>query len=83
MPNRYDMEDMVSTRITTKGRTAIPSAPRRTWETQPEGSAVVRPLPDAKALFGIVSDGKRRDLREMEKAGRGIAQDAGGQGPAR
>ncbi|MGO8678278.1 MAG: AbrB/MazE/SpoVT family DNA-binding domain-containing protein [Limisphaerales bacterium] len=74
---------MVRTRITSKGQTTIPSIFRRKWkasqvfwESNPDGSAVVRPVPDAMALFGIASDGRRKDPREKEKADEAIAEDA-------
>lgn len=83
------MEDMVRTLITSKGQTTIPSTFRKRWKTRqvlwesnPDGSAVVRPAPDALALFGIASDGKRKDPREKQKAEDGIAEDAEKEGPA-
>lgn len=83
------MEYMVRTLITSKGQTTIPSAFRKRWKTSqvfwegnPDGSAVVRPVPDALALFGIAGDGKRKDPREKRKAEDGIAEDAEKERPA-
>lgn len=80
---------MVRTRITSKGQTTIPSTFRKRWKTSqvwwesnPDGSAVVRPVPDAMALFGIAGDGKGKDPREKERAEEGIAEDAEKEGPA-
>jgi bifunctional DNA-binding transcriptional regulator/antitoxin component of YhaV-PrlF toxin-antitoxin module len=90
LPKRYYTIDMVRTQITSKGQTTIPSVFRKKWKTsqvfwesKPDGSAVVRPVPDVSALFGIAGEGKRRDPREKEKAAKGIAEDAQRQGPAR
>jgi len=47
------------------------------WESGPGGSAVVRPVPGAMSLLGIANNGRRRDPREMEKAGEAIAGDSG------
>jgi hypothetical protein len=47
------------------------------WESGPGGSAVVRPVPGADALYGIANNGRRRDPRETEKAFDAIAADAG------
>jgi len=80
---------MVRTKITSKGQTTIPSIIRKKWKThqvfwegKPDGSAVVRPVPDAAALFGIAGDGRRKDPQEKEKAEKGIAEDAKKEGPA-
>jgi bifunctional DNA-binding transcriptional regulator/antitoxin component of YhaV-PrlF toxin-antitoxin module len=80
---------MVRTQVTSKGQTTIPSAFRKRWrtnqvfwESNPDGSAVVRPVPDAMALFGIAGDGKRKDPREKEKAEEGIAEEAEREGPS-
>jgi len=74
---------MVKTLISSKGQTTIPVAIRRRWKTSkifwednPDGSAIVRPAPDASALFGIANDGKGRDPKELEKAVAAIAKDA-------
>ncbi|HEV2692799.1 MAG TPA: hypothetical protein VG347_07865 [Verrucomicrobiae bacterium] len=45
------------------------------WEMGPKGTAVVRPVPDAMALFGIAGNGKPRDPQEMAKAHQAIADD--------
>jgi bifunctional DNA-binding transcriptional regulator/antitoxin component of YhaV-PrlF toxin-antitoxin module len=83
------MNGMVRTMITSKGQTTIPSIFRHRWKTRqvfwesnPDGSAVVRPVPDAMALFGIASDGKPKDRGERERAHVAIAEDAGGEWPA-
>jgi bifunctional DNA-binding transcriptional regulator/antitoxin component of YhaV-PrlF toxin-antitoxin module len=74
---------MVRTQITSKGQTTIPSELRKKWKTSqvlwesaPDGSAIVRPVPDAMSLLGIAATGKPRDPREMEKAHEAIARDA-------
>jgi bifunctional DNA-binding transcriptional regulator/antitoxin component of YhaV-PrlF toxin-antitoxin module len=74
---------MVKTRISSKGQTTIPSQFRKQWktsqvfwETGPKGTAVVRPVPDAMSLLGIAGNGRPRDPREMDKAQKGIAEDA-------
>jgi len=80
----YYISDMVRTHITSKGQTTIPSQFRKKWkasqvfwESGPGGSAVVRPVPGADALYGIANNGRRRDPRETEKAFDAIAADAG------
>lgn len=85
----YYIKCMVRTSITSKGQTTIPSTFRKRWKTSqvlwesnPDGSAVVRPVPDVMALFGVAGDGKRRDLQEKDKAEKGIAEDAEKEGPA-
>ena len=84
------MTNVVRTQITSKGQTTIPSTIRRRWntsqvfwESNPDGSAIVRPVPDAKALFGIAGDGKRRHPQEKEEAEEGIAEDAEREAPGR
>ena len=74
---------MVKTRISSKGQTTIPSQFRKRWKTSqvfwemgPKGTAVVRPVPDAMALFGIAGNGRPRDPQEMDKAHQAIADDA-------
>lgn len=74
---------MVRTRITSKGQTTIPSEFRKNWKTSqvfweegPDGSAVVRPAPNAASLLGIAGDGRPRDPREMEQAHQAIADEA-------
>jgi bifunctional DNA-binding transcriptional regulator/antitoxin component of YhaV-PrlF toxin-antitoxin module len=81
---------MVKTLISSKGQTTIPSQIRKRWKTSrilwesnPDGSAVVRPVPTARSLFGIAHDGKPRDPHEMEKARQAIGDDAAKKGPAR
>ena len=73
---------MVKTRISSKGQTTIPSQFRRQWKTSqvfweigPQGSALVRPVPDAMSLLGIAGNSRKRDLQEMEKAHKAIADD--------
>jgi bifunctional DNA-binding transcriptional regulator/antitoxin component of YhaV-PrlF toxin-antitoxin module len=80
---------MVKTRISSKGQTTIPSEFRKRWKTSqvfwemgPKGTAVVRPVPDAMALFGIAGNAKPRDPREMDKAHQAIADDAS-EGPVK
>lgn len=46
------------------------------WESGPEGTVVVRPVPDATSLFGIAGNRRPRNPREMEKAHQAIADDA-------
>jgi hypothetical protein len=46
------------------------------WESGPDGSAVVRPVPDAMSFLGIANNGRPRDPRETEKAQQAIADDA-------
>jgi len=59
---------------------SVAMAQRVTFSSpEPIGSA---PAPDARGLRGIAGDGKHRDLREKEKAERGIAEDATHEGPA-
>jgi bifunctional DNA-binding transcriptional regulator/antitoxin component of YhaV-PrlF toxin-antitoxin module len=79
---------MVKTLISSKGQTTIPAAIRRRlktskifWETNPDGSAIVRPAPDASALFGIAKDGKVKDPNEFKKAVGAIVKDANKKGP--
>jgi bifunctional DNA-binding transcriptional regulator/antitoxin component of YhaV-PrlF toxin-antitoxin module len=74
---------MVRTQVTSKGQTTIPSTFRKRWntsqvfwESNPDGSALVRPVPDVRTLFGIAGDGKSKDCREKEKAEQGIAEDS-------
>ena len=74
---------MVKTRISSKGQTTIPSQFRKQWKTSqvfweagPKGTAVVRPVPDAMSLLGIAGNSRPRDLHEMEKAQKAIADDA-------
>jgi bifunctional DNA-binding transcriptional regulator/antitoxin component of YhaV-PrlF toxin-antitoxin module len=74
---------MVRTHITSKGQTTIPSQFRKKWKTSqvfwengPDGSAVVRPVPDAMSFLGIANNGRPRDPRETEKAQKAIADDA-------
>ncbi len=74
---------MVKTHVSSKGQTTIPSHFRKQWqasqvfwETGPDGSALVRPVPDAMSLLGIAKNGRPRDPREMEKARHAIAADA-------
>lgn len=74
---------MVKTRISSKGQTTIPSQFRKKWRTSqvfwesgPEGTVVVRPVPDATSLFGIAGNRRPRNPREMEKAHQAIADDA-------
>jgi bifunctional DNA-binding transcriptional regulator/antitoxin component of YhaV-PrlF toxin-antitoxin module len=50
---------MVKTHVSSKGQTTIPSKFRLrwnssevAWEELPDGSAVVRPIPDIMSLFG-------------------------------
>ena len=81
---------MVTTLLSSRGQTTIPIAIRRrwktstlVWETNPDGSAIVRPAPDAATLFGIANDGKGRDLKEWEKVVAAIAKDASKKGPSR
>jgi bifunctional DNA-binding transcriptional regulator/antitoxin component of YhaV-PrlF toxin-antitoxin module len=52
---------MVKTRISSKGQTTIPAVFRQRWNTAevmweslPDGTAVVRPVPDIMSLFGSV-----------------------------
>jgi bifunctional DNA-binding transcriptional regulator/antitoxin component of YhaV-PrlF toxin-antitoxin module len=78
----YYVVGMVRTRITSKGQTTVPSEFRKNWKTSqvfweqgPDGSAVVRPAPNAASLLGIAGDGRPRDPREMEKAHQAIADD--------
>jgi len=80
----YYISGMVRTHITSKGQTTIPAQFRKKWkssqvfwESGPGGSAVVRPVPGAMSLLGIANNGRRRDPREMEKAGEAIAGDSG------
>jgi bifunctional DNA-binding transcriptional regulator/antitoxin component of YhaV-PrlF toxin-antitoxin module len=63
----YYIPDMVRTHITSKGQTTVPSEFRKKWKTSqvfwepgPGGSAVVRPVPGAMSLLGIVLDALRR-----------------------
>jgi bifunctional DNA-binding transcriptional regulator/antitoxin component of YhaV-PrlF toxin-antitoxin module len=73
---------MVKTHISSKGQTTIPSEFRKKWKTSqvfwesgPNGSAVVRPVPDAMDLLGSANNGLPRDPREMEKARQAIADE--------
>jgi bifunctional DNA-binding transcriptional regulator/antitoxin component of YhaV-PrlF toxin-antitoxin module len=74
---------MVKTHISSKGQTTIPSHFRKKWKTSqvfweagPKGTAVVRPVPDARLLLGIAGNGRPRDPQEMEKAHKAVAEDA-------
>jgi bifunctional DNA-binding transcriptional regulator/antitoxin component of YhaV-PrlF toxin-antitoxin module len=80
---------MVKTFISSKGQTTIPSQFRKRWKTSrilwesnPDGSAVVRPVPTVRSLFGIASNGKPRDPMEREKAQKAISDDAAKEGPS-
>jgi bifunctional DNA-binding transcriptional regulator/antitoxin component of YhaV-PrlF toxin-antitoxin module len=84
------MEYMVKTLISSKGQTTIPVAIRRRWntseilwESNPDGSAVVRPAPDASNLFGIANNGKPKDPDEFKKAVAAMAKDANKKGRSR
>lgn len=75
---------MVKTRISSKGQTTIPSEFRKKWKTSqvfweagPKGIVFVRPVPDAMSLLGIAGNNRPRNPHEMEKAHKGIADDAG------
>ncbi len=79
---------MVKTFFSRKGQTTIPAEFRRRWKTSrilwqsnPDGSAVVRPVPTVSSLFGIANNGKPRDPLEMKKAREAIADDAAKEGP--
>jgi bifunctional DNA-binding transcriptional regulator/antitoxin component of YhaV-PrlF toxin-antitoxin module len=80
---------MVKTFISSKGQTTVPSKIRKRWKTSrifwqsnPDGSAVVRPVPTVRNLLGIANNGKPRDPQEMEKARKAIALDASKEGPS-
>ena len=74
---------MVKTQISSKGQTTIPAFFRKRWKTSkvlwesnPDGSALVRPAPDIMALFGKAHSDKPRDRQEIAKAHRAIADEA-------
>lgn len=79
---------MVKTQISSKGQTTIPEAIRLRWnvskvfwEEAPDGSAIVRPVPNAKSLLGIAKTNLPKDPDEFEKARKAIVKDANKQGP--
>jgi len=74
---------MVRTKITSKGQTTIPSVFRKKWKTSqiiweinPDGSAIVRPVPDVMDLFGAAGSPQPKDRDEREQAHDAIAEDA-------
>ncbi len=95
--NRFDkmqlnlyLYNMVKTLISSKGQTTIPSHFRKRWksskilwQSNPDGSAVVRPVPTVASLFGIASSKKGSDPREMERGRKAMAADAAQEGPSR
>jgi bifunctional DNA-binding transcriptional regulator/antitoxin component of YhaV-PrlF toxin-antitoxin module len=69
------MSPMVKTQISSKGQTTIPAKYRArwksaevVWEDQPDGSALVRPVPDIMSLFGSAGTAQARDPEEKSKA---------------
>lgn len=81
---------MVKTQISSKGQTTIPEAIRSRWkvsmvfwEVAPDGSAIVRPVPDAKSLLGIAKTKLPKDPNELEKAHRAIVKDVTRKGVSR
>jgi hypothetical protein len=74
------MNVMVKTLISSKGRSTIPAKDRtRGKSTQgvcedlPDGSALVRPVPDILSLFRSASSAQLRDPEEKSKARTGWA----------
>jgi len=74
------MSIMVKTLISSKGRTTIQAKDRTRgkstqgiWEDLPDGSALVRPVPDILSLFGSASSAQLRDPNEKAKARTGWA----------
>ncbi len=66
---------MVKTQISSKGQTTIPAKYRArwksvevVWEDLPDGSALVRPVPDIMSLFGSAGSTPARDPLEKSKA---------------
>lgn len=80
---------MVKTFVSRKGQTTIPANLRKRWksskvviwETNPDGSAIVRPVPDVSSLLGIANNGVPKDPQELEKAYQAIAKDTEQKGP--
>ena len=73
-------EPMVKTLISSKGQTTIPAKYRArwkstqvVWEDLPDGSALVRPVPDILSLFGSARSSQLRDPEEKTKARTGWA----------
>ena len=71
---------MVKTLISSKGQTTIPAKYRSrwkstqvVWEDMPDGSALVRPVPDIMSLFGSAKSAPLRDPGEKTKARSGWA----------
>jgi bifunctional DNA-binding transcriptional regulator/antitoxin component of YhaV-PrlF toxin-antitoxin module len=74
MISRLTFRAMVRTQITSKGQTTVPGFIRKQWKTRaviwescPDGSARVRPLPDVMSLYGAASSPLPRDPDEKEK----------------
>jgi bifunctional DNA-binding transcriptional regulator/antitoxin component of YhaV-PrlF toxin-antitoxin module len=66
---------MVKTQISSKGQTTIPAKYRSRWKSKevvwedlPDGSAVVRPVPDIMSLLGSAGATPARDPGEKAKA---------------
>ena len=71
---------MVKTLVSSKGQTTIPAKYRArwkssevVWEDMPDGSALVRPVPDILSLFRSASSAQLRDPEEKSKARTGWA----------
>lgn len=80
---------MVKTQISSKGQTTIPAHFRKRWKTSlvlwesnPDGSALVRPAPDIMTLLGRAHNGRPRDRHEFEKARAAIAAEGRKKKPA-
>ena len=66
---------MVKTQVSSKGQTTIPARYRArwksaevVWEDLPDGSALVRPVPDIMSLFGSAHSAQLRDSKEKATA---------------
>jgi bifunctional DNA-binding transcriptional regulator/antitoxin component of YhaV-PrlF toxin-antitoxin module len=73
---------MVKTKISSKGQTTIPielrkrwKSSRVTWTMNPDGSALVQPVPDVMTLFGKAGSLPKKKSTERAEATDAIAED--------
>lgn len=73
---------MVKTQISSKGQTTIPielrkrwQSSRVTWTMNPDGSALVQPVPDVMTLFGKAGNSPKKKAAERSEAADSIAKD--------
>ncbi len=81
---------MVKTHVSSKGQTTIPAKLRArwkslevVWEDMPDGSALVRPVPDIMSLLGSAHTAQARDPDEKNKARIAWAEEADAKKPGK